>query len=76
MAVGLPTEVAEVDRLRRRRSALFSWRHAFQGLVDSEFVVLLLEWVELLLQIDLVPEKHSIQIIATYGSDKPFHKRV
>ena len=76
MAVGLPTVVAEVDCLRRRMSALFSWRHAFQGLVDSEFVVLLLELVELLLQIDLVPEKHSIQILATHGSDKPFHKRV
>ena len=47
MAVGLPTVVAEVDCLRRRTSALFSWRHAFQGLVDSEFVVVLLEWVEL-----------------------------
>jgi hypothetical protein len=66
----------EIDRQRNRPSALFLWGGSVQGLVDAALIVVAFELFELSLQVSLVPEEQSIQILATYGPNKPLHKGV
>jgi hypothetical protein len=66
----------EIDRQRNRPSALFLWGCPVQGLVHTALIVIALELFELSLQVTLVPEKQSIQILATDGPDKSLDERM
>ena len=60
----LPAVTFERDRLSGLAAALLRRRRSFQGLVNTELVVVGPELLELSFQVHPVPEKHAVQVLS------------